>query len=132
MDLDRYSPQMLSVMRIVCGLAYLYCSLPALMQPPNLDHPTHMLLYWVSRWVQILAGSLIVVGLFTRLAALFLSINFFVMYPYWYQPGLNWPSVEATGFTLASVVCMYLVTAGAGRWSLDAVRTSLRDNLARR
>ena len=130
MDLDRYSPQMLSVLRIACGLAYLYCSIPTLVQLPDLDQP--MLIFWASRWVQILAGSLILVGLFTRVAALILSINFFIMYPYWYQAGLDWPSVEATGFTLASVVCMYLVTAGPGRWSLDALRAGLKDNLARR
>ncbi|PLP58220.1 DoxX family protein [Mesorhizobium loti] len=123
---------MLGLMRIVCGLTYLYCSIPTLVQPPvTTDHPA-FLIYWASRWVQIFAGALILVGLFTRVAAFILAVNFVVMYPYWYQPDLSWPTTEATGFTLASVVCMYLVTAGAGRWSLDAFRAELASYLGPR
>ncbi|WP_379063818.1 DoxX family protein [Mesorhizobium sp. UC74_2] len=129
MNPEKYSQHMLGVMRIVCGLTYLYCSIPTLLQPPlGTDHPAFTL-YWASRWVQIFAGALILVGLFTRVAAFILSVNFLVMFPYWYQSGFYWPTTEATGFMLASVVCMYLVTAGAGRWSLDALRAELASHL---
>lgn len=129
---EQYSPHMLGLMRIVCGLAYLYCSIPTLVHPPLSTGDPAFLLYCASRWVQILAGSFILVGLFTRLAALILSANFVVMYPVWYQAGFHWPTTEAMGFILASFVCMYLVTAGPGRWSLDALRAGLPSYLEHR
>lgn len=131
-DLGRWSPHMLGVMRIVCALTFLYCSAPALVHGlPTFDQPAYMLVFWISRWVQVLAGSFILVGLFTRIAALILSINFFIMYPYWYQEETIWPTPKGAGFTLASVICMYLVTAGAGRWSLDGLRSEMRNALLR-
>ncbi len=73
--------------------------------------------------IELIFGSLLVVGLFTRFSAFILSGLCAVAYFYSHAPRSFFPLVN--GGELAVVltfVCLYLAAAGGGPWSVDRAR----------
>jgi putative oxidoreductase len=79
----------------------------------------------VTGYLEIVAGPLLMLGLFTRQAALVISVEALLAYALIAQPRTLWPirngGIEAL---LYFVVLLYFSVAGAGAWSLDARRTT--------
>ena len=72
--------------------------------------------------LEIVGGTLIVVGLLTRPTAFILAGEMAVAYFQFHQPNALWPN--ANGGVAAVMYCffyLYLIFAGAGDWSLDGV-----------
>src|SRR3954467_10521374 len=68
--LTRYSSQILGVTRIVAGLAFLEHGTTKLLNfPPGNMHPALLSMGGVSGVIELVAGALIVLGLFSRYAA---------------------------------------------------------------
>ena len=123
--LDRYAPQMLSVLRIMTALLFLaHGTQKFLSFPPGesagggwaLSHPGHY-----AGIIEIVAGTLIALGLFTRPAAFLASGTMAVAYWMAHAPQNFWPINNAgDAAILYCFVFLYFVFAGPGAWSLDA------------
>jgi putative oxidoreductase len=126
--LREYEPQMLSILRIVAGLMFLshglqkWFGIPA----PNaaFANITLLSMLGIAGLIEIIGGALVTVGLFTRAAAFLMSGEMAVAYWYYanrpsrgFAPIINGGTAEV----LYCFVFLYLVFAGAGPWSLDAM-----------
>ncbi|MBA3511714.1 DoxX family protein [Sphingomonas sp.] len=123
--LDRYAPLMLSILRIMTALLFLaHGTQKFLSFPPGqtagtgweLSHPGHY-----AGIVEVAAGSLIALGLFTRPAAFVASGTMAVAYWMAHATQSFWPINNAgDAAILYCFVFLYFVFAGPGPWSLDA------------
>lgn len=76
----------------------------------------------IAAVLETIGGSLILIGLFTRPSAFILCGEMAVAYFRQHAPRGRWPI--ANGGELAVLYCfifLFLITAGAGPWSLDRV-----------
>ena len=124
--LEEWRPQVLSVLRIVAGLMIIQ---PGLQKWFGIPAPNPMFaniqllsMIGIAGVIEITAGALVTIGLFTRCAAFILSGEMAVAYFWAHAPRGFAPIVN--GGTLAVLYCfvfLYLVFAGGGPWSLDAL-----------
>jgi putative oxidoreductase len=126
-SLDQNRPLMLSVLRIMSGLLFLahgtqkYLSFPGGERAGSgwaLDNPAAF-----AGIVEFGAGLLIALGLFTRPAAFLASGTMAVAYFIGHMPTNFWPvNNMGDAAILYCFVVLYLVFAGPGPLSLDALR----------
>ena len=123
--LSRWQPQLLAILRIVAGLLFVehatqkFFAFP--IPFPMLPLPPLLLAAGV---VELVAGVLITIGLFTRLAAFLASGEMAIAYFYMHFPQSFWPAAnKGEAAILFCFVFLYLAAAGPGAWSLDAART---------
>jgi putative oxidoreductase len=119
-----WTPRVLSVLRIITGLLIIQHGLGKLIHFPALPAYANvqpLSLFGAAGFIELIGGALLILGLFTQPAAFILSgemafAYFIVHAPKDFHPLIN-------GGTLAILycfACLYLSTAGAGPWSLDA------------
>jgi putative oxidoreductase len=122
--LEPYTPQLLSILRIISGLLILehgtgkYLNFPA--GPMNNASPSTM--GGAAGIFELVGGALLVVGLFTRPVAFILSGMTAVAYFYAHAPRAFFPILN--GGELAVVYCflfLYMAAAGGGAWSLERI-----------
>jgi putative oxidoreductase len=122
--LAAWTPRALSVLRIVAGLLIIQHGMgkiigfPAFAAYANVQP---LSLIGAAGFIELIGGALLVLGLFTQPAAFILSGEMAVAYFMSHAPKDFFPLVN--GGTLAIMYCftfLYLATAGAGPWSLDA------------
>jgi putative oxidoreductase len=129
-NLSIYSSRALAILRIVTALLFLehatmkFFHFPAPL--PGLSGPLPPLLM-AAGVIELVAGILITLGLFTRLAAFIASGEMAVAYfmaraPQGFWPVLNKGEVEI----LFCFVFFYLIFAGPGSWSVEAMRKTGR------
>jgi len=126
MNLDRaekYTPEMLSVVRIVVALLFLEHGTAKLLGFPPSPHgePAFMTLMWFQGLIELLGGALLALGLFTRPVAFILSGNMAVAYFMGHASKGFFPLIN--GGDAAILYCFIFLlffVAGPGRWSLDA------------
>ncbi|MEA2983824.1 MAG: putative oxidoreductase [Alphaproteobacteria bacterium] len=125
-SLARWSPQVLSILRIVAALLILQFGMAKLFGFPYVQMFQGIQLfslYGLAGTIELVGGALLLIGLFTRPAAFILSgemaaAYFIAHFPKGFIPLLN-------GGNEAVIYCfvfLYFVFAGPGPWSLDAVR----------
>lgn len=123
-----YRPQLLSVLRIITGLLLFQYGVAKLFKFPVLPYFANIPpLITVAGTLELVLGALLIVGLFTRLTAFILSGEMAFAYfmghmlktgePVWHP--LN---NGGTAAILFCFTCLYLASAGAGPWSIDASR----------
>ena len=122
--LNLWAPRVLSVLRIVAGLLFIAHGTQKLLGFPAGENPQpeFMTLFWIGGLIEIVAGVLIALGLFTRLAAFVASGEMAVAYWMFHHAADN-PFPANNGGDAAILYCfvfLYLVFAGPGPWSLDA------------
>jgi putative oxidoreductase len=126
MNLDRvekYTPEMLSVVRIVVALLYLEHGTAKLLGFPPSPHgePAFMTLMWIQGLIEFAGGALLALGLFTRPIAFILSGNMAVAYFMGHASKGFFPLLN--GGDAAILYCFIFLlffVAGPGRWNLDA------------
>jgi putative oxidoreductase len=123
--LSRWQPQLLALLRIFTGLLFLehatqkFFAFPA----PFPVNPLPPLLV-AAGVIELVAGILVTIGLFTRLAAFIASGEMAVGYFMSHFPQGFWPAVnKGEGAILFCFVFLYLASAGGGAWSIDEMRT---------
>ncbi|MDR1990324.1 MAG: DoxX family protein [Acidobacteriaceae bacterium] len=80
-------------------------------------------LFMAAGWIELIAGTLILVGLFTRAAAFLASGQMAYAYFTVHAPGAFWPIVNQGELAVAyCFVFLYVCTCGAGVISLDSLR----------
>jgi len=122
--LSRWQPQLLAILRIVVGLLFLEHGLSKFFGFP-VPFPVHPLptLLAVAGVIELVAGLLITVGLFTRLAAFIASGEMAVAYWMQHFPKSPWPIANmGEGAILFCFIFLYIAAAGPGAWSLDHMR----------
>jgi len=126
-----WAPRVLSVLRIAAGFLIMQHGLQKVlgMIPPPMPPggqpfttPPLMSTGGVSGMIELVGGILLILGLFTRPAAFILSGLMAVAYFGWHAPAGFWPILNRGELAaLYSFVFLYLVFAGGGPWSLDAL-----------
>ena len=122
--LSRYSPSVLSLVRIVVALLFLEHGAQKLLGfPPGGSHPALASLSGIAGLMELVGGALVALGLFTRPTAFLLSGLMAFAYFIAHFPKNLFP-VNNGGDTaiLYCFVFIYLVFAGPGPWSLDRLR----------
>src|SRR3954449_11309409 len=121
-SLDRFSPHMLAVLRIVVALLFLSHGTQKLLGFPASPNPGPALfsIYGLAGVLEIVGGLLLVLGLFTRPVAFILSGEMAFAYFISHFPKSFFPAQNGgDAAILFCFVFLYLVFAGAGAWSLD-------------
>jgi putative oxidoreductase len=123
--LSRWQPQLLAILRIVTGLLFLEHGLSKFFGFP-VPFPVHPLppLLMAAGTIEVIAGILVTVGLFTRIAALIGSGEMAIAYWTMHFPtGGFWPLAnKGESAIFFCFVFLYLAAAGPGPWSIDAGR----------
>ena len=123
--LSRWQPQLLALLRIVTGLLFLEHGLSKFFGFPA-PFPVHPLptMLVAAGVIEVVAGLLITIGLFTRIAAFIASGEMAVAYFMTHFPKGFWPLQNmGEGAILFCFIFLYLAAAGAGAWSIDEART---------
>jgi putative oxidoreductase len=119
---ERWSPQALSILRIMVGLLFLEHGTQKLLgfpPSPNLG-PALFSLSGLQGVIELLGGLLILAGLFTRPVAFVLCGDMAVAYFMAHAPKSFFPMLNGgDAAILYCFVFLYLVFAGAGAWSVD-------------
>lgn len=123
--LRRLQPQLLALLRIVAGLLFIehatvkFFAFPIAFQMPPPLPPMLM----AAGVIELVAGLLITVGLFTRLAAFIAAGEMAVGYFMMHFPKSFWPVAnQGEAAVLFCFIFLYLAAAGAGAWSIDGAR----------
>jgi putative oxidoreductase len=124
--LSRWDAQLRAILRIVAGLLFLEHGLIKLMGFPPGGKPGLQEIgsfLWIAGLIEVVTSILVILGLFTRVAAFFAAGEMAVAY--WtvhakmgFYPALN----MGEGAILFCFVFLYLAGAGPGAWSIDGLR----------
>ena len=132
--LDSWSPRLLRVLRFFAGLCFMEHGCMKLLHFPSAMMPGPLPpVIMVAGVIELVGGALIVVGLFTKLAAFIASgetaVAFFGFHvfnafhmmppttPVSFDPQVNHGEAAA----LYAVIFLYLAAAGGGAWALDSM-----------
>ena len=121
------APQLLSVLRIVAALMFLQNGTMKLfgwpMGMPDGSTASLITQVGIGGLLEVVGGALLLVGLFTRPVAFILSGEMAVAYFQFHAPQGFWPIVnQGQPAVLYCFIWLYFSAAGAGPWSLDALR----------
>ncbi len=121
--LSRWSPRILSVMRIVVAVLFMQHGAQKLfgfLAPPGAATPPLLSLMGAAGVLEFFGGLLVVLGLFTRPASFILSGQMAVAYFMVHAPKGFWPLQNKGDLAILwCFVFLYLAVAGGGAWSLD-------------
>jgi putative oxidoreductase len=127
LGLERFAPQLLSILRIMAGLLFLEHGTAKLLHIPHVamfDGPLAPMLL-AAGIIELVGGFLISVGWFTRFAAFICSGEMAVaFFQFHVRMGRSILPVQNEGdaAVLFCFIFLFLVAAGAGPWSVDAMR----------
>jgi putative oxidoreductase len=119
------STYMLSILRIVAALLFVEHGTQKLFGfpfDPAMHQPVLTSMPGIGGILELVGGTLLVLGLFTRVVAFLLSgemavAYFMVHFPHSFFPIINKGELAA----LYCFVFLYLAVAGGGAWSVDAL-----------
>jgi putative oxidoreductase len=120
--LDKWQPQLLSVLRIVAGLLFLEHGTAKLLHFPNVAMFAGPLppLMTGSGVIELVGGALVVLGFFSRFAAFVMSGEMAVAYFLVHVRGGFFPILNGgEGAILFCFVFFYIAAAGPGPWSIN-------------
>lgn len=120
-----WAPRMLSVLRIIAALIFFAHGTEKILGFPVADRvPAAFSLSWIAGVLELIGGGLLVLGMFTRPVAFVLSGLMAAAYFIAHAPQSFFPSFNGgDAAILFCFVFLYLVFAGPGPWSVDALRS---------
>ena len=126
--LSEWSPCLLSVLRIMAALLYLSHGTQKLLGFPGMPGgrpmPDLLSLQGISGVLELVLGTLLALGLFTRPVAFVASGHMAFAYFIGHAPRSFFPALNnGDAAILFCFVFLYIAAAGPGPWSLDATRT---------
>ena len=121
-----FEPMVLSIFRVITGLLLFQFGVAKLFKFPVVEmfaKVEPLSLFGVAAMFELVFGGLLILGLFSRLAAFILcgemAFAYFIShFPRGFIPLLNNGNLAI----LFCFACLYLIFAGGGPWSLDAMR----------
>lgn len=118
----RYTEQTYALLRMVTGFLFAFHGAQKLLGLFGGTVEPFPALRWFAGVIELFGGLLVMIGLFTWPAAFLASGEMAVAYFYAHVPRGFWP-IENRG-ELAALYCfifLFIVTRGAGIWSVDSV-----------
>ena len=122
--LAAWTPRALSVLRIIMGLMIIQHGMAKILGFPavaSFANLSPFSLIGVAGLIELIGGALLIIGLLTRPVAFIISGEMAFAYFMAHAPKDFYPLIN--GGTLAIMfcfTCLFLSTAGAGPWSVDA------------
>ncbi|HXS52147.1 MAG TPA: DoxX family protein [Usitatibacter sp.] len=123
---DTWAPRAQGLLRIVVGYLYISHGTAKLLHVPHqamFDNVQLVSLIGLAGILELVGGALLIVGLFTRIAAFILSGEMAVAYFIGHAGAKgNFFVPQLNGGELAVVYCfvfLFFAAAGAGAWSID-------------
>ena len=118
-------PYILSIFRLITGLSFFQFGVAKILKFPTVPMFAKVemfSLFWNAAVFEFIFGGLLIVGLFSRLAAFILcgemALAYFISHaPRGFIPLLNGGNLAI----MYCFCCLYLACAGGGPWSLDAL-----------
>lgn len=123
---DRYAARGLSLLRIVAALLFLLHGSSKLFgfPPTSMPAPDPATLMWFGAILELVGGTLLLVGIYSRSVAFILSGEMAVAYWMFHAPQSTFPSVNnGEPAILFCFIFLYIAAAGPGAWSVDESRT---------
>jgi putative oxidoreductase len=119
----KWQSDLLSLLRIMTGLLFLEHGTSKFLGFPHVERvPETLSMPGVGGMLELVGGALIVLGLFTRPVAFLLSGEMAVAYFYAHAPRAPFPVLNGgDAAILFCFVFLYLLFAGPGPWSIDAL-----------
>jgi putative oxidoreductase len=121
-----WAPDLLSVLRIVAAFLFIQVgsaklfAFPGPIMPGGGTAPVSTL-PGIAGLIEVVGGTLLLLGLFTRPVAFILSGEMAVAYFYGHAPQGFWPVLNmGTDAVLYCFLFLFFSAAGPGPWSLDA------------
>jgi putative oxidoreductase len=117
---ERYAPQVYALMRIIFGFLFIFHGLQKMFGMFGGRTAELLSLRGLAGVIEIAAGTLVMIGLYTRPAAFIASGQMAVAYFLSHQPQAFWP-IQNRGET-AVLFCfafLYIAARGKGAWGLD-------------
>jgi putative oxidoreductase len=125
---DTWNPRALATLRIVAAFLFLQHGTAKLFHVPHVaefDSLHALSLIGLAGALEIVGGLLLLLGLFTRLAAFILcgemAVAYFMAHApqgHFFTPALN----QGEEAVLYCFIFLFLSVAGGGAWGIDAVR----------
>jgi len=123
-----WSPQLLSILRIVIAFLFIqygttkWFAFPAAIMPGG-GTAAAWSLPWIAAVLEVIGGSLLLFGLFTRPVAFILAGEMAVAYFLGHAGQGFWPILnQGAPAVFYCFAFLYFSAAGPGPWSLDAQR----------
>jgi len=126
--LSAWTPRLLSVLRIVSAFLLLQHGSTKLLGVPHIaffDNLQVFSLFGIAGIIELVGGTLLLIGWFTRPVAFVLSGELAAVYfighapqGAFFSPMLN----QGESAVLFCFIFLYLAVAGGGEWSVDAAR----------
>jgi putative oxidoreductase len=119
--MNRWSPYLLSILRIIAAFVYLVHGTQKLFGFPAPFPVPHLPpLFLAGGIIETFGGLLLLLGLFTRPVALIVSGEMAVAYFKFHAPQGFWPLLnDGEGAVLYCFIFLYLASSGGGPWSVD-------------
>ena len=119
---DRFAGEAKSLLRIVAALLFLLHGTSKLFgfPPSEMPAPEPGDILWLGALLELIGGSLLLIGLFSRPVAFVLSGEMAVAYFMYHAPQSPYPSVN--GGDAAILFCfifLYIAASGPGPWAVD-------------
>lgn len=120
---ERWRPYVLSLLRIMAGLLFLEHGMAKVFGfPPHGAIPVYPNIEWFAGRIELIGGTLVALGLWTRPIAFLVSGEMAIGYFVDHAPRSFFPLLNGgDSIILYCFVFLYLVFAGAGPLSLDAL-----------
>ena len=124
-----WAPQLRSVLRMVAAFMFILAGTSKLFafpvgMPPNGGTAPLMSQIGLAGILEVFGGGLLLIGLFTRPVAFLLAGEMAVAYFQVHFPQNFWPTVNGgVAAVLYCFIWLYFSAAGAGPWSVDAMRS---------
>jgi putative oxidoreductase len=125
-SLNRYADPVYCIMRLIVGLLFACHGAQKILGwfvPPDRPPQPLDMTMTIGGWIELVAGLLIAVGLFTRLAAFIssgeMAVGFFMFHA---KSGSLIPIVNrGEAAVLYCFLFLFIFFYGPGRWSIDAM-----------
>jgi len=121
--MSKFNPQVYAVMRIVAGFLFLWHGLQKLFGfPSGMPADVPAFIIYIAGPIELLGGTLIMIGLFTHWAAFIASG--LMAFAYWIGHGTHALLPIQNNGELAALYCfvfLFISARGGGIWSVDAL-----------
>ena len=119
-----WTPRALSVLRIITGLMIIQHGMGKILHFPAFPAYANvqpLSLLGAAGSIELIGGALLILGLWTQPVAFILSGEMAFAYFIAHAPKSFFPLINGGTLAIAyCFACLYLSTAGAGPWSVDA------------
>lgn len=125
---DIWTPRALAVLRIVSGYLFIHHGTAKLLGVPHQEMFDNLQLFslmGLAGIIELIGGALLIIGLFTRIAAFIMSGEMAFAYFMGHAPHGHVLTPMLNGGELAVMYCfvfLLIAAAGPGTWSIDSSR----------